>query len=67
MNPFGILLKKLPKLDLGENEIGDKGAIALAAALEKNTTLQTLEFSGNDIDKEGKIALDKAIEKRSQT
>jgi hypothetical protein len=36
-------------LDLGRNIIGDAGAAALAAALEKNTTLTRLDLGRNNI------------------
>ena len=36
-------------LDIADNNIGDEGAIALAAALKDNSTLTSLDVAGNDI------------------
>jgi Ran GTPase-activating protein (RanGAP) involved in mRNA processing and transport len=49
------LLKQnnITSLDLGLNQIGAKGAIALAKVLEHNTTLKTLILWNNQIGDEG--------------
>ena len=39
---------KLAVLDLGEDDIDDEGANALARGLSRNSTLQELYLSGND-------------------
>lgn len=51
----------LTYLDLAQNGIGDKGAVALAEALKLNTTILKLDLSGNAIDVDGAAALADAI------
>ncbi len=48
-------------LNLSGNNIGDDGAVALAAMLERNTTLETLELNSNAIDLKGITALARAL------
>mmetsp|Transcript_5695 Transcript_5695/g.11651 ORF Transcript_5695/g.11651 Transcript_5695/m.11651 type:complete len:199 (+) Transcript_5695:794-1390(+) len=47
---------------IGGNVIGDKGAIAMAKALLKNTTIQELHIGGNQIGDVGAMAIAKALE-----
>ncbi|EOD28920.1 hypothetical protein EMIHUDRAFT_234451 [Emiliania huxleyi CCMP1516] len=50
----------LATLYLENNAIGDRGAIALGAALERNTALETLGLLGNELTGAGRAALQKA-------
>ena len=50
----------LATLYLERNAIGDRGAIALGAALERNTALETLGLLGNELTGAGRAALQKA-------
>ena len=50
----------LATLYLERNAIGDRGAIALGAALERNTALETLGLLGNELTDAGRAALHKA-------
>ena len=53
------------KLDLGENEISDRGAKALAAAFAEGAMpkLEKLDLYGNQIGDEGAVALAEAVGK----
>ena len=51
----------LKKLLLGENSIGDQGAIALSQSLQNNTTLEELALNSNGICVEGVKALASAL------
>jgi hypothetical protein len=42
-------MTQLQELNLGENQIGDEGAAALAPALGKMTQLQELNLDGNEV------------------
>ena len=65
-----ILIKILPllstlnitHLNLGGNNIGDEGAIALADELKTNTSIKELELYVNDIGPAGATAIAKALE-----
>ena len=52
----------LTNLDLGNSDIGDKGAASLAAALEKNSTLTSIHLGYNNIGDEGAAILAAALE-----
>ena len=54
--------RTLQELDLHNNQISDKGATALAQALEGNTTLQILYLGDNKISDKGATALAQALE-----
>jgi len=49
-------------LYLDDNYIGCEGAVAIAKALKKNTTLQTLYLDDDYIGCEGAMAIAKALE-----
>eukprot|EP00039_Didymoeca_costata_P031126 m.33249 g.33249 ORF g.33249 m.33249 type:complete len:795 (+) comp8507_c0_seq1:292-2676(+) len=51
----------LNELNLSRNKLASAGAIALAEALEANTTLVCLKLSENEIDEKGGLALGKAL------
>lgn len=51
----------LKKLDLGNNQFGDEGAIALASAIAVNTSLTDLTLYLNHINDTGAIALAEAL------
>jgi len=53
-------------LNLRSELIGDPGATALAKALEKNSTLTSLELMGNQISYTIVVALEKALEKNKE-
>ena len=53
------------KLDLTGKRIGDVGARALAASLEKNTTLSDLGLDANEIGDDGARALAASLEKNT--
>jgi hypothetical protein len=55
----------LTTLFLGNNNIGDEGARALAAALDNNATLTRLDLDGNNIGAEGARALAAALDKNA--
>jgi hypothetical protein len=46
---------------LGGNRISNEGAIAIAAALRENNTLQKLVLDGNNIGDEGAISITDAL------
>lgn len=48
-------------LNISANNIGDKGAAALAEMLRSNTTLERLDLSSNVIDYDGISALSAAL------
>jgi len=52
-------------LETADNEIGDRGAEAIAAVLKNNTTLHTLNLSYNKISDKGATFLENAL--RSNT
>lgn len=52
---------RLVKLDLGDNRIGDDGALAIAKVLETNTTLEWLNLENNQIGKNGACAIAKGL------
>ena len=64
---FGDILqnKNVITLNLQYNALDDKSIIALAEALEKNTTLTTLNVRYNEIGADGAHALAKALEKNT--
>ena len=45
---------KLEVLNLKGNQLGDEGALMLAAALHSNKSIRTLDMSNNDIQAAGK-------------
>ena len=51
----------LKSLDLGDNQIGDEGGVAIAKALSVNTTLTDLNLMWNQIGDEGGIAIGEAL------
>jgi Ran GTPase-activating protein (RanGAP) involved in mRNA processing and transport len=51
----------LSHLDLGENGLGDEGAIHIAAGLQHNTHLLRLELCGNKIAVEGTKAISRCL------
>ncbi|KAF9375877.1 hypothetical protein BGX21_003661 [Mortierella sp. AD011] len=51
----------LTTLNLGDNSIGNEGALALPEALKTNTTLIPLRLQDNSIGKEGALALSEAL------
>ena len=57
---------KTAKLYLGNNNIDDAGAAALAGALEKNTVLTKIYLGGNTIDDAGATALAGALGKNTK-
>ncbi|KAJ8612668.1 hypothetical protein CTAYLR_002121 [Chrysophaeum taylorii] len=52
-------------LDLSSKNIGDEGAVAISAGLEKNTTLQSLGLPSNRIGDEGARALSQMLSKNT--
>eukprot|EP00958_Prasinococcus_capsulatus_P015233 scaffold1621_cov350-Prasinococcus_capsulatus_cf.AAC.23 len=54
---------QLRSLDLTENGLGNKGAVALAEALTSNAkgTLKTLRLGGNEVGESGGVALAEAL------
>ena len=46
---------------LGGNRISNEGAIAIAAALRENNTLQKLVLDGNNIGDEGALSITDAL------
>ena len=52
----------LQRLSLGNNQISDEGATALANAMKGNTTLQILYLGSNQISDEGATALAHALQ-----
>ena len=54
--------ENLISLDLGYNEIKDKGAFALASAIKKNAngSIQSISVNNNYITKFGEVALSEA-------
>jgi hypothetical protein len=57
--------RALTTLSLWNNNIGDQGARALAAALADNATLTTLNLGSNRIGAAGALALEDALEKNA--
>ena len=56
--------KKLRILKLRENDIGPKGAKALAPSFEKMTNMHTLHLGSNDLNDDAKDTIRKAVVKR---
>ena len=56
--------ENLTSLDLGYNEIKDKGAFALAQAIKNNAdgAIQSISVNNNYITKFGEVALTEAVE-----
>jgi hypothetical protein len=63
---FGGLTLAPSLRELKLERIGDSGASALAAALEKNTSVTTLYFGGNQIGDSWASALAAALEKNTR-
>ena len=57
-----IVYDKVKELYLGNNNISDEGAKALAEALKVNTALQELDLDFNKISDEGAKALAEALQ-----
>ena len=55
-------LTNLTNLGLSSNGLGSKGGVALAAALEGNTSLRRLDLASNEIGAEGGTRLAKLLE-----
>ena len=53
-------------IDLGGNQISDKGAVALASGLEQNITVHFLDLSHNQIDKSGAAAISRCVQVRER-
>lgn len=56
---------KVKRLDLQSNQIGPRGAIMLAKALETNTVLEYLNLAENEVRAEGAKALGEMLAKNS--
>ncbi len=54
-----------PCVLLARSGIDDEGALKLAAALEKNSSVTKIDLSDNEIGAEGAVALAAALEKNS--
>ena len=52
-------VRNLVTLDISENHIGDEGANALAACIDRMTGLEVLNLSGNKISSHGAESLQK--------
>jgi len=52
---------RITTLNISANNIGDKGAAALAEMLKSNTTLERLDLSSNVIDYDGISAISAAL------
>ena len=59
--------KSVTSLNLNQNLIKDKGAVAIASALTKNNTLTELDLSGNSITDNGAKALLQAVQSDNKT
>lgn len=62
--------KKLLRLDIGENEFGNKGAIQIAQVLANSSLgvkIQRLDLSSCEIEDDGTIALVKALQANSDS
>ncbi|KAJ8604159.1 hypothetical protein CTAYLR_008582 [Chrysophaeum taylorii] len=57
--------RDLKELNLYSGTIGDPGAVRLAKALEKNTSLQSLDLGFNSIWAEGAVCLAESLEKNT--
>lgn len=55
------MMDSLKKVCLENNRIGDKGAVALAKALEDNDTLLSLHLENNNISRAGAYTLGEMI------
>lgn len=53
--------RTITTLNLSANNIGDAGALTLAAILKSNTTLEVLDLSSNVIDYDGITAIAEAL------
>ena len=53
--------RTIKTLNLSANNIGDAGALTLAAILKSNTTLEVLDLSSNVIDYDGITAIAEAL------
>ena len=53
--------RAIKTLNLSANNIGDAGALTLAAILKSNTTLEVLDLSSNVIDYDGITAIAEAL------
>ena len=51
------MMDSLKKLCLENNDIRDRGAIALSKALEENDTLLSLHLDNNNIGRDGAFAI----------
>jgi Ran GTPase-activating protein (RanGAP) involved in mRNA processing and transport len=51
----------IQKIDLGGNNIGDKGAKCIAEAIQNNSTLDKIDLESNCIKEEGAKDLSEAI------
>lgn len=52
---------RIDTLNVSANNLGDRGAVALAEMLKSNTTLGSLDVSSNNIDYDGITALSAAL------
>ena len=55
------MMDSLKKVCIENNDIGDRGAIALSKALEDNDTLLSLHLENNNISREGAYTLGEMI------